>query len=245
EVGGQPRATTRFALDPSRFFLTNDRDDLDFTVVAVSDRVAGAKDLADFGFCAMSDRGDKHMLGEFVNLVQHPEGGFKQLVLRENKLVSRFDTVLHYEADTEPGSSGSPVFNDEWETVALHHWGGPHREQRRPDGQPVPAMINEGIRASAIVTALRDHRGGLSGTQQALLDEALDPVGPARPVEPDDESPPEVKPDSPVEPYDVQAPTIQEAKVNTPRINTDGSISLKLEINVRLGGTSARPDRAA
>src|SRR5262249_17501827 len=228
EVGGQPRATTRFALDPSRFFLTNDRDDLDFTVVAVSDRVAGAKDLADFGFCAMSDRGDKHMLGEFVNLVQHPEGGFKQLVLRENKLVSRLDTVLHYEADTEPGSSGSPVFNDEWETVALHHWGCPHREQRRPDGQPVPAMINHGIRASAIVTALRNHRGGLDAAQQALLDEALDAVRQARPIEPDDEPPPDARPDTPDESYDVETREIREAKVSTPRINEDGSISLTL-----------------
>src|SRR5262249_55463714 len=181
---GRTRSTTRFTLDPAAFFVTDDTDDLDYTVVALGARESGDKAAADFGYCVLSDRDDKHMLGEFVNLIGHPEGGLKQLVLRENKLVSRLDTVLHYEADTQPGSSGSPVFNDEWSVVALHHWGGPHREQRRPDGQPVPAMNNEGIRASAIVTALRNHRGGLGATQQALLDEALDAVRQARPIVP-------------------------------------------------------------
>src|SRR5262245_42743946 len=75
-LDGKPRATTRFAFDPKRFFLTNPEDDLDFTVVAVGERVRGEKALADYGCCPLSDRGDKHMLGEFVNLIQHPEGDY-------------------------------------------------------------------------------------------------------------------------------------------------------------------------
>jgi lysozyme family protein len=31
---------------------------------------------------------------------------------------------VHYRAPTEGGSSGSPVFNDQWEVIALHHKGG-------------------------------------------------------------------------------------------------------------------------
>ena len=31
---------------------------------------------------------------------------------------------LQYTTDTMPGSSGSPVFNDEWHVVAIHHAGG-------------------------------------------------------------------------------------------------------------------------
>ena len=31
------------------------------------------------------------------------------------------EVLHHYSTDTEAGSSGSPVFNDQWEVVALHH----------------------------------------------------------------------------------------------------------------------------
>ena len=61
--------------------------------------------------------------GEYVNIVQHPNGEPKQLALRENQLVDVLENFLHYQTDTAPGSSGSPVFSDEWEVVALHHSG--------------------------------------------------------------------------------------------------------------------------
>ena len=35
-----------------------------------------------------------------------------------------FDDLVQYSTDTEPGSSGSPVFNQDWEIVGLHHRGG-------------------------------------------------------------------------------------------------------------------------
>ena len=167
---GKAAVTTRFVLAPNQFFETSDKDDYDFTVICVGNRVDGPKNLADYGYCTLSDRGDKHMLGEFVNLIQHPEGDFKQVVLRENKLVSRLDTVLHYEADTQPGSSGSPVFNDEWEAVALHHWGGPHRESSNK-----PGFVNEGIRISAIVKELMTRQPGMKPEHLALIENALKP----------------------------------------------------------------------
>ena len=173
DVHGRARTVTRFALAPGDFFVTEPQDDLDYTLVALGARDVGPGQLADFGFCPLFDSDDKHVLGEYVNVVQHPDGDYKQVVLRENKLVSRLGRVLHYEADTEPGSSGSPVFNDQWEAVALHHWGGPHLETQTADGQPVPTSVNEGIRISAIVDSLRSWRPNLTPAQQALLDQAL------------------------------------------------------------------------
>jgi len=235
DAHGQPRGTTRFAIDHARFFATSDKDDLDFTVVAVGAREQGTKTLTDFSFCPLSDRGDKHMLGEFVNLVQHPEGDYKQVVLRENKLISRLETVLHYEADTQPGSSGSPVLNDEWEAIALHHWGGPHREQRTGDGQPVASSVNEGIRISAIVKELGRLRSGFTGPRQALLDAALKADGPA----PGENRPAPITPvlpvRVPVKPSENLAPSAA-VKSGGMRVNPDGTVTLSLEIDVRVVG---------
>jgi endonuclease G len=176
EVGfdHRPRPVTRFAFDADTFFLTSSENDLDFTLIAVGKRENGTGKLNDFGFCPLMNTSDKHILGEFVNIIQHPEGDYKQIVLRENRLVTRLERVLHYIADTQPGSSGSPVFNDQWEAVALHHWGEPFTEQQTPDGQPVTREVNEGIRISAIVAEALTQGETLPAKQQKLLDQALD-----------------------------------------------------------------------
>ena len=172
---GQQRALTQFELAPDLFFFTSPEDALDFTLVAIGGRVSGAGGLGDFGYCPLLSSDDKHMLGDFVNIIQHPEGGYKQVVIRENRLVTRLDTVLHYVADTLPGSSGSPVFNDQWEVIALHHWGEPYTVATRPDGRAVKRNVNEGVRISAIARALQEGKGNLSGAALAFLEAALNP----------------------------------------------------------------------
>ncbi|MFC4313351.1 DNA/RNA non-specific endonuclease [Steroidobacter flavus] len=162
---------TRFALAPTVFFQTDEQDDLDFTLVAVGPRIDGNKELSSFGWCQMSDASDKHALGEWANIVQHPDGRYKEVVLRENRLVSRLDTVLHYVADTEPGSSGSPVFNNEWLVIAIHHWGGPWRQKKDEQGRSLSLEVNEGIRASSIVKDLKSRQRGLGPAQQLLLEQ--------------------------------------------------------------------------
>lgn len=171
----QPRVSTRFALDPETCFLTVGYNDLDFTVVALGRKVVGPAVVADLFWCPMSDRPDKHAKGMFVNVVQHPSGRLKQVVVRENRIMARPSggKVLHYEADTETGSSGSPVFNDHWEVVALHHWGKPKAETRNVDGTPIPITVNEGIRASVIVKRLRELLPQVRPQERALLEEAL------------------------------------------------------------------------
>ncbi len=175
DITGAPRESTRFALAPEQAFVTDDRDDLDFTVVALGQRVAGPKEIAAFGFLSLSGARNKHALGDIVNIIQHPDGRLKEAVVRENQLVSRpkSGTVLHYVADTEPGSSGSPVFNVMWDVIALHHWGGPHRELFDEKGLRVPRTVNEGVRISAIVLDLETRKTALAASARALVDEAL------------------------------------------------------------------------
>ena len=176
--GEQSVTPVAFRLDPGAFFETDAEDDLDFTLVAVGPALNGGT-VASFGACPLSDSSAKHSVGEPVNIVQHPDGDYKQVVVRENRILHRGDTVLHYLADTEPGASGSPVFNDEWQVVALHHWGGPHREVSS-NGQPLRTDVNEGIRVSAIVTELEQRAEQMTESQRGLLTVALQAPPPGR-----------------------------------------------------------------
>jgi endonuclease G len=156
DVAGQNRAVTTFELDPVRLYAFDTVERLDYTVIALGKKVAGARDLSTTAYLPLSDAPNKHVLGEVANVIQHPRGDFKQVALRENRLVSRLEFVLHYVADTEPGSSGSPVFNNEWQMIALHHWGGPSPFGLSTMAPSAPSEINEGIRISAIVKDLRE-----------------------------------------------------------------------------------------
>jgi endonuclease G len=232
DLTNNPRAVTRFALDPSRCFVTDGIQGLDYTVIALGERLAGERDLDMFGYIPLSAASDKHMLGEIANIVQHPRGRPKEVVLRENRLVARDETVqvLHYLADTEPGSSGSPVFNNDWEVIALHHWGGPYHEVKTPDGRPLNREINEGVRISAIVKDLLRRAPALPGAPQGELAHALrlwESLARPTPVKPERE---QARPAS----AGAQA-----------RQNADGSVTwtFPIEISVRapLVGTTQTP----
>lgn len=175
DTSNKLREQSRFAFDPARCFVTDGIQGLDYTLIALGERLSGSRNSDTFGYIPLSEANDKHMLGEIANIIQHPRGRYKEVVLRENRLVARDETmqVLHYIADTEPGSSGSPVFNNDWEVIALHHWAGPYREVKTPDGRPLNREINEGIRISAIVNDLRRRAPGLAGPTGAAISQAL------------------------------------------------------------------------
>ena len=58
-----------------------------------------------------------------VFIIGHPRGGGLSFSLVNNELYASDETRLHYLAPTEPGSSGSPVFDELWAVVGLHHRG--------------------------------------------------------------------------------------------------------------------------
>jgi S1-C subfamily serine protease len=59
--------------------------------------------------------------GDRVVIVQHPDGLPKKLALAHNVVQYVDEDVLQYWTDTDAGSSGSPVFDERWELVGLHH----------------------------------------------------------------------------------------------------------------------------
>lgn len=84
-----------------------------------------------------------------VYIIQHPAGGPKQIALHHNDVRFVDDALVQYRTDTEGGSSGSPVFNERWEVVALHHGA---IAATQGSGQ----FWNEGIRIERVVNGLRE-----------------------------------------------------------------------------------------
>ena len=177
DVAGAPKEWSEFRLKPDSFFWTCDDTDLDVTVVAVGEQVSGSRPVTAFGHLPLSGARDKHAEGDFVTIIQHPEGDYKQIALRENRLIGRGKAgkTLHYGADTLGGSSGSPVLNDQFELIALHHAGGSVLESTLENGDPVPDS-NEGIRISVIVQRLREELDRIPAGFRELLAPALDPA---------------------------------------------------------------------
>ena len=84
-------------------------------------------------------------------IIGHPGGRDVEFSLQDNLLVGCNDHLLHYRTPTEGGSSGSPVFDDSWHVVALHHAGDSNLV--RLDGQPGTYEANEGIAIAAVLQA--------------------------------------------------------------------------------------------
>lgn len=168
-----------FDLDPDRFFLSS--EELDFALVAVEPKSRAGTALGGFGMVGLVEATPKILIGQPVNIIQHPDGGPKQYATTQNRLVDVLESgFLHYETDTLPGSSGAPAFSVSWELVALHHTAIPRVRDGRylardgsewregMDEDAVDWVANEGIRVSAIVK----HLGGVlmpQPGQQSLL----------------------------------------------------------------------------
>jgi len=157
-----PRQIKSFRFVPERLFITDVK--LDFTLVALETDSADGTKLSEFGFLPLHMETGKALLGEYVSIIQHPSGAPKVVAIRENRITDIFDDFVNYTTDTMPGSSGSPVLNDEWVIVALHHTGVPD-----PDDS-TKYIANEGIRISSIMECITLLRPTLHEEQQVLLD---------------------------------------------------------------------------
>ena len=186
-AAGEIQASEVFTLAPSELFLCD--SELDYALVAV----APEPGLAAYGWLPLIADLGKLLVGETVNIIQHPNGEPKQLAIRNNQVVDELELFLHYQTDTDPGSSGSPVFNDQWEVVALHHSGVPKRNAKgevlTSDGRPwqewmgeqrIAWVANEGVRVSQLVRHIQAQ--ALAPEAEELRQELLEAAPP--PLEP-------------------------------------------------------------
>ncbi len=157
DPSGQP---TIVPLDPNQLFVTD--ADLDFTFCAV-------EGLDHLGTIPLDRNSLNVLTSECVNIIQHPRGRPKEIALQENRVARVDNLVLQYYCDTEPGSSGSPVFNNRWQLLALHHASVMTDEPEPspyPDGSGKVRYLNEGIRLSAIALWLETFEVNAGGTRR-------------------------------------------------------------------------------
>ena len=238
-VSGDLLPVQAYRLDPDFFFFTDKT--LDFTIVGIAEMSAKGQPISRYPwrkFIAALGKAEK---GDPLNIIQHPRGGLKQIALRNNTIIeipTGKPDFLYYTTDTEPGSSGSPCFNDQWELIGLHHSGVPQMDGEKilkKDGNPFdednddPALIdwiaNEGARVSAIVGAL--NAASLSSQARDVLDSALNATAP--------------------NPVEVARMTVASTTPLTSPVNTGGvvanagsiSFSVPLTITVALGASTA------
>lgn len=168
DTNGNEISPVCFKLDSKTFFYSN--QELDYCFVAVNPvDIDGKVNLSSIGYIFLDPSlGKLGMEGkEELNIIHHPNGDYMQLSIRENLFTKITPISVWYESDTAPGSSGSPVFNDQWQIVALHHMGVAKKNENGDyidkDGNVIPVIngkidsnkvvwiANEGIRISVIL----------------------------------------------------------------------------------------------
>jgi V8-like Glu-specific endopeptidase/tetratricopeptide (TPR) repeat protein len=115
DASGKP-FTTRFV----RILWESPPDQLDYTVLELAAQPPGLQPYP------IADTLPTVNSGQRLYVIGHPRGGGLMFSMQDNRLIdygAPSDFRVHYRTPTEPGSSGSPVFNGGWELVALHHAG--------------------------------------------------------------------------------------------------------------------------
>ena len=118
--------------EPEQGFLTSETDD--WTLVRMADDAN-----AEWGAIPIAPASTAKK--QRVIIIQHPGGGPKAIALYHNLVTYADSSRVQYLTDTMPGSSGSPVFDNNWNLVAIHHSGGWLREP----GSKQKLFRNEGI----------------------------------------------------------------------------------------------------
>jgi V8-like Glu-specific endopeptidase len=141
-AAGLDLTPSSFRLDPDKGFATSDEHD--WTLV----RVSGDAN-AEWGAIEIKEVDVSET--ERVNIIQHPSGGPKQIAIYHNVVAYAGQNRIQYLTDTLPGSSGSPVFDSEWQVVALHRSGGWILEP----GTKNLVFRNEGVNINRVLEGLR------------------------------------------------------------------------------------------
>jgi V8-like Glu-specific endopeptidase len=141
---------TIFTSPPAKFGIS-DQDGLDVSVVklnAVGGMAAHLTSLSTADSLPLIESKAR------AYVIGHPLGGGMQISLHDSVLLDIDDVarLVHYRTPTDPGSSGSPVFNAEWQVIGVHHGGSAKTPRLHGLGD---YEANEAISLPAIRTAIQ------------------------------------------------------------------------------------------
>lgn len=173
DVFRRPIQAIVFKMASKEFYYANEELDFCFVALETTD-ITGQHKLSEFGYNYLDPTHGK--IGEegveLLNIIHHPDGDYKQLSIRENQFIKILPNTIWYKTDTAPGSSGAPVYNDQWQVVGLHHMGVPDKspdgknyidkngkvilpdDRGNVDASKIHWIANEGIRISVILNDL-------------------------------------------------------------------------------------------
>lgn len=130
--------------------LYESNEELDYAIVKVFPNDQG-RDAGDvWGYFDISIDAEIKK-NERANIIQHPEGRKQEIAFRDNQIKAIGSNYLQYVTDTQPGSSGSPVLNDDFEVIAMHSG-----SIADPDSPDRKWYRNHGFLISAIYEELKD-----------------------------------------------------------------------------------------
>lgn len=139
---GEHLPSFRFKLIPD-IFHTSPSNELDYSIIGIE--INKQQSNFQWGFLPLNPNATP-LPNEHVVIIQHPNGGLKQISLTSNRVVNTQNKHIFYTTDTMPGSSGSPIFNDLWQVVGIHHAYGGIKQDNRNNNY----YANEGILMSHI-----------------------------------------------------------------------------------------------
>lgn len=147
DINGNTKASKSFKIDPSGPWYISPVNQNDVAIF----KLIETEEISQFGFIPINKV--DVMKNDFVNIIQHPAGQLKKIALYHNIVTNIDNRVVQYLTDTMKGSSGSPVFNSNWEVVALHHSGGVSKVNEPQIKET--KYRNEGIHINNIIDFLK------------------------------------------------------------------------------------------
>ncbi|MDF1694784.1 MAG: trypsin-like peptidase domain-containing protein [Saprospiraceae bacterium] len=154
----------RYNFDPSFFYVrplainkegAPEEFKYDYALVKLLEN--GKVPIEEFGYLTFEEDIEPKK-NDPVNIIQHPGGEIQLFSVTANEVIGNWDHYLYYKADTDKGASGSPVLNQNWKVVALHH-AGKNEESKdgglRIDEEGTVVPANRGILIKYILKDLK------------------------------------------------------------------------------------------